>query len=369
MMMSFAVHTNNPYVKTTCTTCHDAHTSTVASTKSRSPKNDSYELVSAKYTNNTLCLNCHAGGGPLAYMKSNDAFANLTKDDVAALHIASGGTVLKNGMPISAPSPGDTDTSISNIAMAVAQHMTDTAKMSNVLYDPLNAAMPTGRCTSCHMPKVAKSGGYTTGSDAFGNKTLIEGDQASHVFDIIWPAQANALSRGGPTFQSGWYGQMFGPSNTKYDLFGYMPNSCSKCHASTRRAAVACAVQHADPSLLHDVETAREDARRAQEKKSGAELRESLDRYRQAVGRAVDAALQKLPHVNATYERAICALLERHGSDPVEDLPTKRPHKKKERVPKPKKPRPTKEEKRLAALLKKQEKLRVEIEALRAPRD
>ena len=68
----------------------------------------------------------------------------------------------------------------------------------------------------------------------------IEGDQASHVFDVVWPYQSGALSRGGPTFQSGYYGQFISPSNVKYDKFGYMPNSCSKCHANARTASMVC---------------------------------------------------------------------------------------------------------------------------------
>ena len=107
-------------------------------------------------------------------------------------------------------------------------------------YDPTNEAMPLGRCTSCHMPKVAKSGGYTTGPDGNGNQALIEGDQGSHVFDVIWPWQANAISRGGPSFQSGYYGQFVSGGGVKYDLFGFMPNSCSKCHQGRRRASLVC---------------------------------------------------------------------------------------------------------------------------------
>lgn len=51
---------------------------------------------------------------------------------------------------------------------------------------------------------------------------------------------STALSRGGPTFQSGWYAQSFSPTNVKYDKFAYMPNSCSKCHTGSRQASVFC---------------------------------------------------------------------------------------------------------------------------------
>jgi hypothetical protein len=90
------------------------------------------------------------------------------------------------------------------------------------------------------MPRVAKSGGYVTGVDSYGNKAIIEGDEASHVFNVIWPWQSNAMVRGGPTFQSGYYGQMVSATNVKYDLFGFMPNSCNTCHLYARKASLVC---------------------------------------------------------------------------------------------------------------------------------
>ena len=127
------------------------------------------------------------------------------------------------------------------VSETVSKHMAAMANMV-AIYDPLNEKLPVGRCTSCHMPKLAKSGGYTTGPDAStpSNTSLLEGDQASHHFDVVWPWESKALSRGGPTFQSGYYGQFVSSSNAKYDLFGYMPNSCSKCHTFARKASLAC---------------------------------------------------------------------------------------------------------------------------------
>ncbi len=226
-------------MKTTCTNCHDPHSTFKGTTKVQASSTDDLDFQSADFKNNVLCLSCHAGGGPLAYMRGGP-FATLTKTDVVALHVASGGTVLKNGVAVAAPTPGDTNAAKLKIATAVSQHMLDKARMGNATYDPTNDALPTGRCSSCHMPKLAKSGGYTTGVDYLGNEALVEGDQASHVFDIVWPSQSAALSRGGPSFQSGYYGQTFSASNVKYDKFGYMPNSCSKCHTGSRRASVLC---------------------------------------------------------------------------------------------------------------------------------
>jgi hypothetical protein len=204
-----------------------------------SAANDTYNFTNADFRNNVSCLTCHAAGGPLGNITEAGPFDSISKDDVANLHAGSGGTVTKNGVAL-APSAEEIGKSSVLIANAVGKHMMAKAGMI-APYQPLNDAVPAGRCTSCHMAKLAKSGGYVTGLDQYGNKTIIEGDQANHVFDIVWPWQANAQVRGGPTFQSSYAGQMFGPSNTvKYDWYGYMPDSCSKCHTGMRKAAVVC---------------------------------------------------------------------------------------------------------------------------------
>src|SRR5262249_23318717 len=145
-----------------------------------------------------------------------------------------------NNMTMAAPDPTTTNTALANISSAVSQHMSGKARMDNAAYQPENDALPVGRCTSCHTPKVAKSGGYTTGVDAQGNEALVAGDQASHVFDVIWPWQSVAVSRGGPSFQSGYYGQAYSGTNVKYDKFGVMPNSCGSCHTGARGASLFC---------------------------------------------------------------------------------------------------------------------------------
>ncbi|TMQ10292.1 MAG: hypothetical protein E6J90_30030 [Deltaproteobacteria bacterium] len=230
-MLAQSKHDNNPYEKLTCTSCHDAHTLYLGSSRVTSPTGAHYALTAADYRNNVLCLGCHAGFGP---------FASVSKDDVANIHVAGGGGATRDGASL-APSPEDIVASQRAISSSVGAHMFDKAHMP-VAYNPLDDASPLGRCTTCHMPKVAKSGGYVTGNDASNppNKALVEGDQASHVFTIVWPWQSGAMSRGGPTFQSGYYGQSFSTSNVKYDAFGFMPNSCSKCHASARQASRYC---------------------------------------------------------------------------------------------------------------------------------
>jgi hypothetical protein len=223
-------HANNPYLKVTCASCHDPHSQYLFSPSVQSAS-DQYLFTNADHRNNVGCLTCHAAipGTP---------FAGVSKADVANVHVGSKGAVTKNGAAL-APTADEVLASQLAVGNAVGQHMLDKANMA-ANYDPTNDGMPTGRCTSCHMPKVAKSGGYVTGTDANGAQTLIEGDESSHVFDIIWPWQANALSRGGPTFQSSYYGQFVSASGTKYDMFGTMPSSCSKCHVGTRRASIAC---------------------------------------------------------------------------------------------------------------------------------
>ncbi|BDG05077.1 carboxypeptidase-like regulatory domain-containing protein [Anaeromyxobacter oryzae] len=230
IMLEQSAHVNNPYLKTTCGSCHEPH-SLFKSSPTLQSGQDQVALTAADYRNNVACLGCHAGipGTP---------FASVSKLDVANIHAASGGAAALNGVAY-APTADEILGSQIAVASAVGQHMFDKANMM-ANYDPTNESMPVGRCTSCHMPKVAKSGGYVTGTDANGAKTVIEGDEASHVFDIIWPWKANAVSRFGPTYQSAYTAQFVSASGTKYDRFDFMPSSCSKCHVGSRRASIVC---------------------------------------------------------------------------------------------------------------------------------
>ena len=237
LMLTQSRHTNNSYEKETCTSCHSPHSTFLGSTQVQSATAH-YSFSRADFRNNVLCLSCHAGGGPVAGMPATGPWASISKDDVANIHVASGGTVTKNNVPVVA----DQEKILASqlvVSAAVGQHMLAKASMP-VPYDPLNEASPVGRCSTCHMPRVAKSGGYVTGVDSYGNKAIIEGDEASHVFNVIWPWQSNAMVRGGPTFQSGYYGQMVSATNVKYDLFGFMPNSCNTCHLYARKASLVC---------------------------------------------------------------------------------------------------------------------------------
>jgi len=206
--LAVSVHTNNPYEKLTCSSCHNTHT------LRQGPKDftvvsgaDTYVFNTPTFKNNLLCLGCHAPYGP---------FASLTKAGVAAVFVDAGGTVTKNGSPY-APSASEISAAKNSIASSVGQHMEDEVNMGVAAYNPLNDNLPVGRCQSCHMPKTGKSGGYTTGVDGNGDSALIEGDQGSHAFDIIWPWQSAALKK-----SSG---------GTDTDI---MPNSCGKCHEGSR---------------------------------------------------------------------------------------------------------------------------------------
>jgi hypothetical protein len=228
-MLAQSKHRNNPYEKLTCTNCHDPHTQYRVSQRVSSGT-DQYVFETADYRNNVACLSCHAEFGP---------FSSIKKHDVANIHMLGNGTVQKNGTTLT---PGD-DVIASQTAVigAVGRHMFDKTGML-ASYDVADESQPVGRCTTCHMPKVAKSGGYWTGTDADpnANRAIIEGDQASHVFSVIWPWQSTAMSRAGPSFQSGYIGQFVSAGNNKYDMFGFMPNSCSKCHADARRPMLVC---------------------------------------------------------------------------------------------------------------------------------
>jgi hypothetical protein len=125
--------------------------------------------------------------------------------------------VVKLNGTVLAPTAGDVDASAQRIAGSVFAHMVDKAGMSLAGYAPADDVLPVGRCSSCHMPKVAVSGGLTLALDGAGRTAIAEGDETSHVFDIIWPAQSAVMKK------------PVGGSDS--DI---MPNSCGKCHAAAR---------------------------------------------------------------------------------------------------------------------------------------
>ena len=209
-MLNLAMHTNNPYEKLTCSSCHNVHTLQQGPPAFTEENALGEEIVfdTLTFKDNMLCLGCHATHGP---------YADVSKDDVAVMFAYAGGDVTRDGTPV-APTGADVEAAYGALAGAVSEHMLEEAGMGVAAYNPLNDSQPIGRCASCHMPKTAKSGGWTTGLDAEGNTALVEGDQGSHVFDVVWPYESSFL----------WQ-----PAGADTDI---MPNSCggTGCHAGAR---------------------------------------------------------------------------------------------------------------------------------------
>lgn len=96
------------------------------------------------------------------------------------------------------------------------------------------------------------------------------------------------------------------------------------------------ALEQVEPRLLSELESAREQARRAQEHLRGDTLRAAFARYHEAVTAVVDAAkailLEHGMPVTTTQERAMRATLERRENDPLAALPKTRPARERKRV-------------------------------------
>ncbi len=207
--MRRSVHYNNSYEKLTCYTCHDAHGLDAGPA---SLSIDGYAFGNAAYGNNTLCLACHATHGP---------FEEVSKEDVAVLQLDAGRTVTLDGEAVSVAA-ADSFLARNRVGRAVAEHMQTGAGMGGALYTPSDLTMPVGNCASCHMAKIGKlqdvndDAQWHLAFDQNGLSAVAEGNTASHVFDIVWPAQSAVLA----------------PFATHdYDI---MPNSCSKCHDFAR---------------------------------------------------------------------------------------------------------------------------------------
>ncbi len=207
-----SVHGNNSSEKLTCYTCHDAHTLDGGPAPL---KVGAYDFVNAAYGNNTLCLACHAARG---------SFKEVSKADVAVLQLDAGRKVTKDGTTVSVKA-SDAFLSRNRVARVVAKHMQTGAGMGGALYSPDDPNMPVGNCASCHMPKTGKlqdvsvDAEYHLAFDRNGKSAVAEGNVASHVFDIVWPAQSAILKNPDPS------------KGHDYDI---MPNSCSKCHDFAR---------------------------------------------------------------------------------------------------------------------------------------
>lgn len=263
-MLAQSAHAGSSTYPLACSDCHDPHSGALrppSQVVQNGAGTDSYTFAAPPavdgtwggnpaqlYRNNVACLACHARGGPLAGVVTQlpDELQAITLDDVANVNIDDGtsgtgslsdkGSATKNGVPIPVPSASVLAASKARIATAVQTHMRVRVGMAKlVVYDPTNDAMPVGRCVSCHMAKVGRSGGYATGLDNFGNLAVVEGDISSHVFSVIFPYTA-PLGQAGPTYVSGAIGLFTSASSAQYDEFPSLPSGCGKCHPGGRRA-------------------------------------------------------------------------------------------------------------------------------------
>jgi hypothetical protein len=207
-----SAHVNNPYQKLTCATCHDPHR---LDGGPASLAVDGYDFQKAGYGNNTLCLACHATHGP---------FEDVSKDDVAAVHMNAGGQASKDGEALTSEAM-NVKLALNRIANAIGKHMQVGAGMGGALYTPDDPDMPVGNCNSCHMAQIGKlqdvndDAQYRLAPDSNGLSAVAAGNVASHVFDIVWPGQSAILKNPDPA------------AGHDYDI---MPNSCSACHAFAR---------------------------------------------------------------------------------------------------------------------------------------
>lgn len=165
-----STHYKNPYRLMSCSDCHDMHNRELGPSLKKSSEN------------NELCLDCHAPYGfGLGTEYGWQAEAN-----------------------------------------AVSGHMLEFAGMA-AGYDPENqagfaagtATGGAGQCATCHMPKTAASQSRfiheAVNSSGQPSGGRIRGDISSHVFDIVTPADSQAL--------------FYNASSNKQ-----MPNSCGSCH-------------------------------------------------------------------------------------------------------------------------------------------
>ena len=221
--LQLSAHWTNNTEHVTCMECHSVHSlyQGPVSAKTTDPSSKAvYDLRGTKFNDNTVCLRCHSSYGP---------FTAITKDDVAAVVTSGGGQAFVNGATTAKTfSQAEVDAAKARISQSVVAHMGTTVPgMSNVPYQPEDENNPVGRCASCHMAKTGQSGGSWFVQNASGENAKIEGDEGSHVFDVVTPADAEPTA----TAAQAQPKPATGPDNRWQNT---MANACAKCHDNSR---------------------------------------------------------------------------------------------------------------------------------------
>ena len=135
-----------------CFDCHNPHADQDVKHMMATELTHSGLTYDVDNDNNSLCFSCHNGHGD---------YENVSPTDV--------GMITNDFAPAS-------------VVDAVLFHMKDKAAMPVDAEDYDPAGTGTGRCSKCHMPKMAKSADYVP--DKAGNPV---GDIHSHTMTPVWP--------------------------------------------------------------------------------------------------------------------------------------------------------------------------------------
>jgi len=186
----------------TCIDCHDAHGSP-------------YEhQMALDADNNAICLTCH-----------NDSLrapgAGETAPDTAleGKHPANFQFITQ---AMADRLGGHTNTGADDLAIGgeVMRHVGLWANsfMGSTTYDP-EGASKMGRCTTCHMPKTAKSASYHNELLSTGSNQYLAGDIHAHTFDVMTTEALDAMFLANSS------------DPTKVTPSG-MTHSCGTCHTA-----------------------------------------------------------------------------------------------------------------------------------------
>ena len=172
-------HGRNASQLLTCWDCHAAHSV------------ERQGQLREDATTNLLCVRCHAGSGD---------FASVGPAEVQSLATTGqSGPVLSTAI--------DEHTILRTFDLiGVAMNL------GPPTYNNPSGASQLGRCTTCHMPRTARSGGWVQDDQGF----VIRGDISAHSFDNVSPATGRAMAEAGQD---------------------PVINSCVECHRGVPRGA------------------------------------------------------------------------------------------------------------------------------------